>query len=137
MNRFILALLVAVLALTACGSEQLSGAYTAAGDGNRPDDLTKTATFRADDDLNVVVTLSPHTRTLPVYAIFTAPNGNAYATDALDADETVGKVLLGLDWDAQGNVSWPVGDWHVDVYVDNERQDTLRFTVEPVDVTVN
>ncbi|MBN2305291.1 MAG: hypothetical protein JXQ72_12470, partial [Anaerolineae bacterium] len=91
-------------------------------------------TFRADDDLNVVVTLGAHNRELPIYAVFTAPSGIAYATDVLDADETVGTVLLGLDWEAQGANFWPVGDWQVDVYIDDARESRVSFTVEPVEV---
>jgi len=89
----------------------------------------KTTTFLADDDLNVVVTLGAHSRSLPVYAVFTAPSGVSYATDTLEADKTVGQVLLGLDWESQGTGSWPSGTWTVDVYIDNAKAKTLEFTV--------
>ena len=135
----ILALLIPLL-LAACGSgKPLRDAYTASGDGSLPDELTKTAVFRSDDDLNVVVTLNAHNRDLPVYAIFKAPTGDSYATDDLAADSTVGQVLLGLDWEAEGSVQWPEGEWTVDVYVDADKEDTqaapaktLTFTVQPI-----
>jgi hypothetical protein len=135
----VLALLIPLL-LAACGSEAMvRDAYTASGDGSRPDELAKTDVFRSDDDLNVVVTLNAHNRELPVYAIFVAPTGDNYATDDLAADSTVGQVLLGLDWEAQGSVLWPEGEWTVDVYVDADKENsqakptrTLKFTVEPI-----
>ena len=119
--------LVALLA--ACGSDAVHDAYVASGDGTTPDALVKTTTFLADDDLNVVVTLGAHSRALPVYAVFTAPSGVSYATDTLEADKTVGQVLLGLDWESQGTGSWPSGTWTVDVYIDNAKAKTLEFTV--------
>lgn len=128
------AALVLILVLSACSGDLVNSVYTAAGDGSSPNDLRKTDTFRADEDLNVVVTLNSHTRSLPVYAIFNAPDGAAYSTDALEADATVGKVLLGLDWEAQSSTSWPTGEWSVDIYIDNNREKSVPFTVEPVEV---
>lgn len=120
---------VLVMVLAACGSESVHEAYVASGDGTTPDALVKTTTFLADDDLNVVVTLGAHSRALPVYAVFTAPSGVSYATDTLEADNTVGQVLLGLDWESQGAGSWPSGTWTMDVYIDNAKAETLEFTV--------
>ncbi len=126
-----LLLLAAVLItlLAACSSELVKDVYTAAGDGTQPADLTKTTTFRGDDDLNVVVRLNAHNRELEVSATFTGPAGDVYATDPLEADEAVGEVLLGLDWEAQGAVLWTPGEWRVDVYVDNKLEKTVHFTV--------
>jgi hypothetical protein len=131
MKRIVLLAASAVLAvvLAACGSDPVHGAYVAAGDGTKPDDLVKTTTFKPDDDLNVVVTLGAHSRSLPVYAVFNAPSGASYSTDTLEAGRTVGQVLLGLDWESQGTGSWPSGVWTVDVYIDNVKEKTLEFTV--------
>lgn len=120
-----------LLALAACGSGPIREAYTAAGDATRPDDLTPTATFRPDDDLNVVVRLNSHSRRLPVQAVFRGPEGSQYATDTLEASATVNVVLLGLDWEAHGIAGWPTGTWQVDVLVDGETQTTLEFRVQP------
>ena len=130
MKRLIVLAMLAVLALTACSSAPLNNAYTAAGDATHPDELAKTETFRDDDDLNVVVTLNSHNHELAVHAIFFAPDGATYATDVLDADETVGEVLLGLDWEAQGSFKWPAGEWRVDVFIDDAREKSLDFQVE-------
>lgn len=130
-------LLISVLAviLSACSSVPLSGAYTASGTGNRPADLKQTTTFASNDDLNVVITLNAHSRTLDVSAIFTAPTGEVYSTDPLAADSTTGQVVLGLSWAAQGSIPWPAGQWKVDIYVDEMREKTLTFTVEPSPTT--
>ena len=121
------------LLLTACGSgELLNDAYTAAGDGTRLQDVTKTTTFRHDDDLNVVIVLNAHSRELEVGAVFNAPDGAVYGTDTLEADETVGEVLLGLDWESQNGAAWAAGEWTVDVQIDENTEKTLRFTVAGV-----
>jgi hypothetical protein len=122
-------LLAAPLLLTACSAEPVRDVYTASGDAARADDLTKTRAFKADDDLNVVVTLNSHSRELAIKAVFTAPDGTPYPTDALEADETVGEVVLGLDWEIRGTEYWPPGEWKVEIYVDDERAETITFTV--------
>jgi len=123
--------LIVVIVVAACGvTDPLRSAYTAAGDGTRPQDLTRADVFQADDDLNVVVELNSHSRTLDISAIFIAPTGEQYATDTLEAGDTVGEVVLGLDWEAQGTVGWPPGEWQVDVYIDDTLEKTLHFTVE-------
>jgi hypothetical protein len=126
-------LMVVALAvmLGACSSMPVKSVYTASGTGTRPADLKRTTTFADNDDLNVVVTLNAHSRTLDVSAIFTSPSGEAYSTDSLAADSTTGQVLLGLSWAAQGSIPWPTGQWKVEVYVDELREKTLTFTVEP------
>ncbi len=129
--RVWLGLGVVMLALAACGSGTIREAYTAAGDATRPADLTPTATFRPDDDLNVVVRLNSHGRRLPVQAVFRGPDGSQYATDTLEAGATVSTVLLGLDWEAHGIAGWAAGTWQVDVLVDGETQATLEFRVQP------
>jgi hypothetical protein len=123
------------LLLTACTSEPVRDVYTASGDGSRPDDLDKTGIFEPTDDLNIVVTLNAHNRELPVKAIFIAPDGSTYATDALEADETVGQVVLGLDLQMSGVTAWAEGEWSVDVYVDDQREKTVKFAVEAPDTS--
>ena len=131
----ILPLLLAVLLLTACSAKPLKAVYTASGDGTRPEDLDKTTVFTPDDDLNVVITLNSHNRTLPVKAVFIAPDGTQYPTDELNMDETSGVAVLGLDWEMQNNTPWTVGDWEAQIYVDNALEDTVKFTVEATDTT--
>lgn len=123
------AVLALVLLLTACSAMPVNSVYTAVGDGTKPAELQKTSTFTDSDDLNIVVKLNTHNRTLNVSAIFTSPLGDVYNTDTLEADETVGEVLLGLDWEARGSVPWDAGKWTVDVYIDEAREKQLHFTV--------
>jgi len=126
----LIALLAVPLLMTACSSEPVREVYTAAGDGSRPEDLDKTTVFTPDEDLNIVVTLNSHNRELPVYAVFTAPDGNTYPTDPLELDETAGEAVLGLDWEANNNVPWTEGEWKVEIYVEDERKETITFTVQ-------
>jgi hypothetical protein len=126
------------LLLAACGGSAnlIDEAYVAAGDGTRPADLTRTDTLRADDDLNVVVVLNAHSRELDVGAVFTGPEGDTYDTDTLEADETVGQVVLGLDWEASRNgTGWPTGEWSVDVMINDEVEQTLTFSVAAQETT--
>ena len=127
--------LVVPLLLTACSAKPVKAVYTASGDGTRPEDLDKTTVFKPDDDLNLVITLNSHSRTLPVKAVFTAPDGVQYQTDDLNMDKTAGVAVLGLDWEMQNNTLWTVGDWKADVYVDNKLEDTVKFSVEAADTT--
>ncbi|MCD4687624.1 MAG: hypothetical protein K8S97_16980 [Anaerolineae bacterium] len=129
-RTMVLATLVLTLLLAACGTDELvQTAYTAAGDGSTPDSVTKTAAFHPQDDLNVVVELNTHRRELEIYAVFNAPNGGQYATNTLKADETVPFVLLGLDWETSGGEDWVLGEWSVDVFIDEERVITKTFDV--------
>ncbi len=130
-------LMVLAVILTACSSSDaaVKSVYTASGDGTTPADLVKTTSFHTDDDLNVVVTLNSHNRPLNIHAVFSSPAGDTFATDPLEADETVGKVVLGLDWESQGSVPWLAGDWSVQVFVDDNAQPakTTKFTVGATD----
>jgi hypothetical protein len=130
----LMAVMLAVL-LSACSSAPVKSVYTASGTGSRPADLRRTTTFAGNDDLNVVITLNAHSRTLDVSAVFTAPTGETYATDPLAADSTTGQVVLGLSWAAQGSIPWPAGQWKVEVYVDDLREKTLEFAVQPSPTT--
>lgn len=127
----IVPLLVVVLLLSACSSKPITDAYLASGDATQFDDRTlqPTTSFKADDDLNVIVTLNAHTRTYSIYALFTGPENATFATDPIEADNTVGKVLLGLDWEPQNNIPWPTGEWRVDIFVDETAETTLEFNV--------
>ncbi len=130
MKRWLgLMLLGLALLLAACGSDVVTGVATASGDGTTPAELQRTDTFRPDDDLNLIIDLGAHNRDLPVYAVFEGPNGETYSTDPIDAEATVGQVLLGLDWEAQNGTMWPPGDWTVRVFVDDEQQASVHFRV--------
>ncbi|MBN1566199.1 MAG: hypothetical protein JXA10_20340 [Anaerolineae bacterium] len=121
---------LASLFLAACGAPPVDSVYTAAGDGTKPADLTKTSVFKADDDLNIVVKLNAHNHELAIHAVFTAPSGETYITDDLEAGETVGEIVLGLDWEAQGGTLWAEGEWSVAVFVDEDEKETATFRVE-------
>jgi len=130
--RLVPVVVIALVLLAACGTDAaVKSVYTASGDGTRPADLAKTSTFKADDDLNVVVNLNSHNRPLEIHAIFSSPAGDTFATDPIEADETVGQVLLGLDWESQGSVLWLAGQWSVQVFVDENAKPakTATFTV--------
>lgn len=129
MTRRAVFLGILALILAACSGSTVSEAYTASGDATDPAELTRTTRFAPDDDLNVVVRLNPHSQTLALRAVFLGPDGTQIATDTLEADSTVGEVLLGLDWEAQGIGNWPAGEWQVEVYVADERHTTLDFSV--------
>lgn len=129
MKKTLFWLALVVMALAACSSGSLKEAYTASGDGSAPDDLKKTSSFAHDDDLNVVVTLNSHSRSLPVNAVFYGPDGSSYATEPVEADSTVGEVVLGLDWETKGSTSWASGEWKVEIVIDNKTADTLAFDV--------
>ena len=121
-------LLLLALFLSACGvAAPVRSVYTASGDGTKPDDLTRTTTFNADDDLNVVVTLNAHSRELAVHAVFTDPAGTVYETDVIEADETVANVVLGLDWEARLAEPWPTGEWAVEIFVGGDREKSTKF----------
>jgi hypothetical protein len=137
MRRLALVLIamLAAVVLAACSADPIDEVYMAPGDGSLPEELlSQTTTFQADDDLNVVVKLNAHKRTLEVRAIFTALSTNAlYQTNTVEAEETTGEVVLGLDWETLGGGEyWPTGDWKVDIYLNNELEQTVNFTVEPV-----
>ncbi|WP_119067464.1 hypothetical protein [Aggregatilinea lenta] len=121
--------LVLVVVLAACGSAGVREAYTALGDGARPVDLTRTASFDANDDLNLVVTLNAHRDAVPVFATLIDPAGVSYTTDSIEASRTAGQIVLGLDFEAFGQPQWTPGDWTAVVFVDGEQAQTLRFTV--------
>jgi len=130
MTRAAVLLGILMLILTACSGDAVAEVYTAAGDATDPGELTATTRFAADDDLNVVVRLNPHTRSVALRAVFLGPDGTQIATDTLEAEPTVGEVLLGLDWEVLGSGDWPAGDWQVEVYADDARFSTLDFAVQ-------
>lgn len=117
------------LLLAACGSGPVAEVYTAAGDATHPDEVSRTATFRPHDDLNLVVLLNAHNRTLPVHATFTDPQGATITTDTVEAGSAASALVLGLDFEAQG-AAWPSGEWQAAVFVDGDEVKTVRFTVQ-------
>jgi len=119
-------------AVSGLGStRRLIDVYTAAGDSYYPDQLTRTAAFRADDDLNLVFRVQNVTGEVAVAGVFCAPDG-----EALDAGESTfssgGQYLIGLDWEALGD-PWTPGDWYAELYVDGAWELSLRFTVAAAD----
>lgn len=116
-------------AITGLGSTaRLIDVYTASGDSYYADELTRTTVFSSDDDLNVVFLVQNVDASVAVAGVFCAPDGNYY-----DGDENVfdngGPYLVGLDWESQAE-AWVTGDWYVELYVDDQLEMALAFTVQ-------
>ncbi len=99
--------------------------YTAAGDSYRPEQVTPTATFGPDDDLNVVFVTDQDAQ---VTVTFVTPEGERNEIDPVEAEVGI-SALSGLDWETRGE-PWPLGQWSAEVYVDGQLAQTLTFTVE-------
>ena len=112
------------LALPTSGGP-LRQVYTASGDSFRPEKLSPTATFRADDDINVVFVTDVDAE---VNVIFVQPDGARREMGATQAQAGVSQ-LSGLDWEVDQE-AWPAGQWAAEIYVDGEWVLTLTFTVE-------
>lgn len=108
-------------------SDRLSSVYTAAGSSYSPADLTPAATFRADDDLNVVFNVQNASEKFNVAGVFCAPGGQYYDGGSGDYPDG-GPYLLGLDWKAAA-VHWETGHWYAEIYVDGTLDLTLGFEV--------
>jgi hypothetical protein len=102
----------------------LSEVYSAAGDGYRPSELTPTATFSADDDINIVFTT---TTAAEVSVVFVLPDGQQVELEGGEFEAGVSDIL-GLDWEQYGQ-PWPAGRWSAEVYVDGVLETTLSFQV--------
>jgi hypothetical protein len=124
-----LAVVVGLL-LAACGSGT-QDVQPASGDGVRPIDLTETASFAANDDLNLVITMKTHSGSAPVSATFIDPTGVSYSTDPIEAGRAAGQLVLGLDFESHGGLQWTPGDWTAVVYVDGKEDQTVQFNVRP------
>jgi hypothetical protein len=109
-------------------SERLIDVYTAAGDSYYPDELTRTTTFRQDDDLNAVFRVQNVSGSATVGGVFCAPSGDAHDGGSGDF-ENGGPFLAGLDWEAE-STNWEPGHWYVELYVDGTLELTLGFDVE-------
>jgi hypothetical protein len=117
-------------ALSGLGSTQrLIDVYSAAGDSYYADQLTRTATFRTDDDLNLVFRVQNVTGEVTVAGVFCAPDATVF-----DAGESSfgngGEYLIGLDWEFTTE-PWTPGAWYAELYVAGEWDLSLRFAVAP------
>lgn len=117
-------------AVSGLGStDRLIDVYTASGDSYYPDQLTRTSTFRPDDDLNLVFRVQNVTGEVTVAGVFCAPDGSVH-----DAGESTlgngGQYLIGLDWESMPQ-PWVPGDWYAELYLDGAWEVSLRFSVAP------
>jgi hypothetical protein len=110
-------------------TNRLIDVYTAAGDSYYVEELTRTTSFSADDDLNVVFLVQNVSAAVKVAAVFCAPNGDYYNAGESEL-EVGGPYLLGLDWESHGEM-WEIGEaWFVELYVNGQVELTLGFAVE-------
>lgn len=124
--------LLLLLLLSACAGEVYDGAYTASGDGFEEKDLRKDEQFTATDDLNIVVKLNKHDDPVIVMARFIDPNGDILQEVETEAASNVGTAILGVDYEARTDTAnqWVVGRYRVDIFVDDQRVDTVYFRVD-------
>ncbi|RPI97686.1 MAG: hypothetical protein EHM39_09125 [Chloroflexi bacterium] len=109
-------------------TDRVVEAYTAAGDSYTADQLTRTAVFATDDDLNVVLRLQNLDGPVTVTAMFCSPDGDSWDGGVNKLDNG-GPYLLGLDWESS-SVAWTTGDWFVEVMIEDSVELTIGFTVE-------
>lgn len=132
MKQIVIVLILVAVALTACAGDGIyDQAYTASGDGTNELELNKTEQFPRNEDLNVVVKLNSHDSDVEVVATFFDPDGDQVGDPlTVTADQNVGTVVLGLDWEGKGDEEfWEDGRWSVSIEVDGEEVDTLEFRV--------
>jgi hypothetical protein len=118
--------------LAACGGDVFERAYTASGDGLRESELSPDEQFSGTDDLNVVVKLNRHGEDANVESVIYDPNGDVLERIEAVAPDTVGTVVLGVDYEARADQvnQWIVGRYRVEVFVDGELVETLFFRVD-------
>ena len=121
-----------MLLLAACGGDVFKRAYTASGEGLRESELAPDEQFSGTDDLNVVVKLNRHGEDAHVEVVFHDPNGDVLERIEAVAPNTVGTVVLGVDYDQRSDQvnQWIVGRYRVEVFVDDELVETLFFRVD-------
>lgn len=109
-------------------SDRLAEVYTAAGDGYTADELTPTAVFHTDDDLNVILQLRADRVPATAAVWFCGPDGTAFDAGEGEMSDT-DPVLFGLDWEYLGE-AWPVGEWVAAVYLDGGLEIALALVVK-------
>jgi|GEM_PF-6110940 len=118
--------------LAACSGEAYDRAYTASGDGMREVELTADEQFTPTEDLNLVVKLNRRDGEVDVRARFIDPNGDLLEEVSAEADEDVGTVVLGLDFQSRNDQvnQWLSGRYTIELFLDDEQVDTLFFRVD-------
>ena len=123
-----------LLLLSACSGDVYDHAYTASGEGSQESELRLDEQFTTTDDLNVVIKLGNHEGTVKVIARFLDPNKDLLEEVSADVDETVGTVILGVDYEAWSEAAagnqWIKGRYTVDIFIEDEKVDTLFFRVD-------
>ena len=123
---------LSVCLLTACGGDTFERAYMASGEGVREAELSPDEQFNGTDDLNVVVKLNRHSEDAKVEVVFNDPNGEVLERIETVAPDTVGTVVLGVDYERRSDTGnqWLIGRYRVEVFVDDELVETLFFRVD-------
>lgn len=121
-----------LLLLAACSGEIYDRTYTASGEGDEEHELREDEQFTTTDDLNVVIKLNGHEETVEVMARFIDPNGDILQEMRTEADNTIGTIVMGIDYEARADTTnqWIVGRYKVDIFVDEKKVDTVFFRVD-------
>lgn len=125
-------LLGVLLVLSACSGKVYERAYVASGEGNQENELREDEQFTITDDFNVVIKLNEHEEVVKVMARFVDPNGDVMEEISTEAGSSVGTLVLGIDYEARTDTTnqWIVGRYKVDIFVDDEKVDTVFFRVD-------
>lgn len=121
-----------LLLLAACSGEIYDRTYTASGEGDEEHELREDEQFTTTDDLNVVIKLNGHEETVEVMVRFIDPNGDILQEMRTEADNTIGTIVMGIDYEARADTTnqWIVGRYKVDIFVDEKKVDTVFFRVD-------
>lgn len=133
-NIWKLALFAGVIALTvlACSTSVTTAHFSDAFMAKDQDGTQKTTVFAGGDTFYAIVDLANAPDDTVVKAIWTAVNVEGEQPD-LNIDEasyTSGDAQLYLYLTNQEGLLWPVGQYKVDLYINDKLEKTLEFQVQ-------
>ena len=125
-----LAALVLVLASLACGFSATTANITDAFMALDPDGVEATTVYFPEDVFYAIVDLANAPSDTRVKAVWVAVDA-----DGVDFDTVIDEAELEtgdgrLTFDLANDDPWPVGNYKVDLYVNDSVEETLEFTVE-------
>lgn len=94
-------------------------------EGNQP-----TTTFAPEDDFYCVVELANAPDDTVVKAVWTAVAVEGYEPDLLIDDYEITTGSGTVHFSLEGGSPWPIGSYKVDLYLNDELNETLTFEVE-------